>query len=370
VQAQVLVTESAVQTWVNGPGAPAHVIGLEHQSQTVTMDTGRQTYAVRYLAARDPKDPKVAIPGEGYIGMTLPSDCNWYGGGFFDLQLNGKSIGPVPIHSLTGRSSGNRGIADFVFDHPLALIRVRFVALAGGDCLFTQVLIEPKQEIAAVRVATRCYPSGYISDSGARRVRTPTRDLAQGERAELDLDSEFWTLYYDRVVDAGSVASNGANGVGPCAMLWLPEQTEKVAFTVGGYGTETLLALKPDRREFRFVFIDYHGTRNTAAEADLQGRGQALRQQLAEFAFADPELARWPLERKQAEVLQALALVPEEKQAAARYQRWGTEMAELLRGLQSGSGGAIMAEANAARLVSEWERGLPELRLKALLNGI
>lgn len=56
--------------------------------------------------------------------------------------------------------------------------------------------------------------------------------------------------------------------------------------------------------------------------------------------------------------------------AAARYQRWGIEMAELLRVLQSGATGAILAEASVARLVSDWERGLPELRLKALLNEI
>lgn len=368
--AQVLVTDSGVQTRSIGPGAPAHTVGLQGLGQTIALDTGKVTYAVRYVVALDPKDPKAAIPGEGYIGMTQPSDCNWYGGGFFDLQLNGQSIGTTLIHSLTGRSSPGRGGADFVFDHPLAVIRVRFVALAGGDCLYAQVLLEPKQAITAVRVSTRCYPSGYISDSGARRVQTPARDVAQGERAELDLGSEWWTLYYDRTFDAGYIAPNGLSGVGPCAMLWLPEQTQKVTFTVGGYGIETNLDCAPAQRDLRFVFIDYTGTRNAAALADLRGRANALRQELAGFAFIDPSLANWPLAQKQAQVQQALAATPEDRDTAARYERLAQELTAQLRLLQPGAAGAIMAEANAARLVSDWEHGLPELTLKALLQRI
>jgi hypothetical protein len=289
---QVLVTDHGVQTAIAGPGAPAHVVGLERLSHSVVLGTGVKDYGLRYVVAKDDKRPGIAIPGEGYIGMSQPSDCNWYGGGFFDLQLNGESIGSTPIHSLSGRSTGGRGSVDFVFDHSVALVRVRFVALLGGDCLYTQVLLEPKQEITAVRLLTRCYPSGFISDSGARHVRTPVRDLAQGERADLDRQTECWTLYYDRTVDAGAVAPNGVHGVGPCALLWLPEQTQGATFTVGGYGIDTALTLVLARRDFRFVFLDYNGTRNAAAEADLRQRAPALHAELAEFAFTDP--LAWP----------------------------------------------------------------------------
>jgi len=57
------------------------------------------------------------------------------------------------IHSLTGRSSGARGTTDFVFDASQAVVRVRFVAKAGGDCVYAQALFEPKQEITSVQVA-------------------------------------------------------------------------------------------------------------------------------------------------------------------------------------------------------------------------
>jgi hypothetical protein len=373
IQAQtpppVLVSDSGVQTATIGPGAPAHTIGLQRHQQTIVMDTVAQTYALRYVIARDPKNPQAAIPGEGYIGMPQPADCNWYGGGFFDLRLNGQSMGTTLIHSLSGRSSGDRGTADFVFDTSQAVVRVRFVAQAGGDCLYAQVLLEPKVEIKSVQVVVRCYPSAFVSDAD-RHVLTSARDFGQGDRADLDVAAEWWTLYYDRVFDAGYIGPAGHRGAGPCAMLWVPGQTDKAGFTVGGYGIETVLDLKPLLRDFRFVFFDYAGKKNEAAKADLPARAPALVRNLATFAFTDPSLAQWPLPQKQAEVRKALAFIPADKEAAEQYDRWGRELATQLKLMQSGSNGAIMAEADAARTVGQWERGLPELKLKALLNEI
>jgi len=365
---QVLVTDSGVQTVTIGPGAPPHTVGLQGHRQTIVIDTAARTYALRYAVALDSNNPQAAIPGEGYIGMPQPSDQNWYAGGFFDLWLNGKSIGATLLHSLTGRSSGSRGTADFVFDASQAVVRVRFVAKAGGDCVYAQVLLEPKQEITSVRVATRCYPSAFVSDAD-RHVLTSARDFEQGERAELDVANEWWTLYYDSIYDAGYIGPT-RRGVGPCAMLWVPGQTEKARFTVGGYGIETAFDLKPTLRDFRFVFVDYAGTKNEAAKADLRGRAQTLLEELTTFAFTDPSLAHWPLPRKQTEIQQVLASVPKDKEAAAQYERWGRELAAQLKLVHSGSAGAIMAEANAARTIVEWERGLPALNLKALLNEI
>ena len=332
------------------------------------MDSGVQTYGLRYGVALDPKNPRAAIPGEGYIGMPQPVDCNWYAGGFFDLAINGKSIGSTLIHSFTGRSSPGRGTVDFVFDAPQAVVRVRFVAKAGGDCLYAQALLEPKVEIKSARVSLRCYPSAFVHDAD-RHVLTPLGDFAQGERAQLDVAREWWTLYYDRIYDAGYTAA-AHRGVGPCAALWIPSQTERAGFTVGGYGIDTTLELKPALRDFRFVFVDYAGKKNDAAKVDLRQRSAGLLGELASFAFTDPSVANWPLARKQAELRQALASLPADKQTAAEYEGWGRELAARLKLLQSGAAGAIMAEADAARTIGQWEQGLPELKLKSLLNEI
>jgi len=354
---QVVVTESGTL----GPGAPR---------RTIVLDTTARTYALRYRVDLDPDNPQAAVPHEGYIGMPRPSDHNWYAGGFFDLRLNGQSVGTTLIHSLSGRSSGGssggRGTADFVFDTPLAVVRIRFIALAGGDCVYAQVLLEPKQKITSVTVGTRCYPSGYINDSD-RHVRTAMQNFAQGERAELNVADEWWTLYYDSVYDAGHFGQGPfgtlRTGGGPCAMLWLPSQTQSVTFTVGSYAVHTGLGLKPTLRDFRFVFLDYTGTKNEAANSDLHARGQTLIEELAALSFADPSLTNWPLQQKQAKMRQVLASVAKDEEAAAQYERWGRELADQLKLARSGAAGAIIAEADAAQIIDQWERGLHVLKL-------
>jgi len=364
---RVLVTDRGAQTSVAGPGAPAHIVGLPRVMHTIVMDTGVKKYGLRYSVAHDDKRPGVAIPGEGYIGMLHPSGQNWYAGGFFDLWINGKSIGSTPIHSLVGRSAGKRGYVDFVFDTSLCVARIRFVTIAGSDTMYCQTRLEPKTQIKSLRVVLRCYPSAFVSKFD-RHVLTPVRDIGQGERAELELAQEWWLLFYDRIFDAGHV-SPSRTGVGPCSVLWPGGQTTKVSFTVGSYGTSTAMGLKPALRDFRFVFFDYAGKKNATAIADLRQRADGLLRELPTFPFTDQSIANWPLGQKQQEMAQTLAKMPDE-QAAARYQKWATELAERLKLVRSGAPGAIMAEAAASKIIQQWERGLPELKLKALLKGI
>ncbi|NOY79824.1 MAG: hypothetical protein GXP31_02345 [Kiritimatiellaeota bacterium] len=365
---RVLVTDGGAHTSIAGPGAPRHIVGLKRLFHDILMDTGVKTYGLRYVVAFDDKRPGVAIPGEGYIGMHRPANCNWYAGGFFDLSINNKSIGSTPIHSLVGRSVGTRGYADFVFDTPLSLVRIRFVALARDDALYCQVLLEPKTEIERLRLVLRCYPSAYVSNA-ERHVLTPTRDLPQGKQADLDLPRESWLLYYDRIFDTGYV-SQKRTGVGPCSVLWPGSQAEKVAFTVGAYGIETVMDLEPQLRDFRFVFFDYKGTKNEDAMADLRRRAPGLLRQLAAFRFVDDSVANWPLAEKQREIENVLAAMPDEKEAASGYRAWAAELTKQIELLRAGGPGGIMAEATAARIIRKWEQGIPTLKLKALLKGI
>ena len=239
---------------------------------------------------------------------------------------------------------------------------------AGGDCLFAQALLEPKAAIDSVRIALRCYPSAFVSDAD-RHVLTSTRDFAQGERAELDVATQWWTLYYDSIYDAGYIGPT-RSGAGPCAALWLPGQTENARFSVASYGIETVLDLKPTLRDFRFVFFDYAGKKNEAAKSDLRGRAPALLEELATFTFTDPSLANWPLPRKLAEIRQVLASVPQDKDSAAQYEVWSRKLAAQLELMRSGAAGTIMAEAETAEIIGQWQSRLPALKLQALLNEI
>ncbi len=366
--AEVLVCDYGVKKSLAGPGAPAHIIGLERHSHEIALDTGRKLYSLHYVVARDRNRPGVAIVGEGYIGMPRPAAANWYHGGFFDLQINGQSLGTTPVAEFSGRSAGPRGYVDFIFDAPQAVARIRFVALAGGDVLYAQALLEPKEEIRSLRVTLRCYPSAFVTE-GERHVLTPRRDIVQGQRANLEVAQEDWLLFYDRIYEAGYVTPTHT-GAGPCAVLWLRPQALKVSFVVGSYGTDIVMDLQPAQRDFRFIFMDYAGTKNAVAMQDWRTRAEAWRQELESFDFTDPSLLAWPLQAKQAEIQQLCARLPQETQKAAQYERWSAELAAALQILQAGGPGAIRAEAQAAKIIDAWEQGLLELKLQALLNEI
>jgi hypothetical protein len=153
-------------------------------------------------------------------------------------------------------------------------------------------------------------------------------------------------------------------------MLWQSSEVEKAGFTVAGYGIDTVFTLKPMLRDFRFVFFDYTGKKNADAMADLRARSGELLKDLATFQFTDPSLANWNLAEKQAEVRKMLALVPEDKADAAKYEEWSKKLTEQLKLIQTSGAGSIMAEAEASKTVGEWEAGLPDLKLKALLREI
>jgi len=362
----VMVTDLGREDKAIGPGAPAHVIGLTGVNHGIDMNTGAMAYGLLYVAALDPKDPRGAVPGEGYIGMPKPNAFNWYWGGFFDLVLNGRSIGGTFPHSVTGRSSGARGYVDFVFDTPQAMVRIRFVAKAGGDCLYCQAKIEPKEAIRSAHLGLRCYPAGFIT-TGDRHMLSATRDLPQGTQGKLDAAKESWLLCYDKVFDWG-VDVNGLRGGGPCAAIWLPEEVVDGSYLPGGYGAGIGLNLKPGVNDYRFVFFDFSGKTNAAAQAAIKARAPELAKELAAFDFADPVLRAWPVEQKWVEVQKALASAGD-AEAKAKYERWHNGLPAMLKALGGGQG-AIMAESEAARAVAEWEKGLPELLLKELLAGI
>ena len=353
------VHDHGPNSYVAGPGAPAHVVGLTRVIHDITLNTGAVAYGLRYVISEDPKDPAAAIPGEGYIGMCKPVDSNWYGGGFFDLKLNGQTVGTRRATVFAGQSSGERAYVDYVFDTPQAVVRVRFVGLPGGDCLFAQVLLEPRVEITEVSVGLRCYPAGYITGP-TRRALTAARELSTGKRESLDPGGDWWLNY-----------SDSGRGEGGCSAMWLPGQTQEAVVNVGSYSIDTSLKLDPALRDFRFVFFDHTGRNDAQVQADLKARAAGLREELTTFVFADSAVLDWSLAEKQAAVRELLAALPGDAQLAARYDQWSRDLEEQLGKVRSGeTEGGIMAEAAALKTITEWDRSLPELRLLALIGTL
>ncbi|MDZ4198863.1 MAG: hypothetical protein U1E27_06210 [Kiritimatiellia bacterium] len=366
-EGRVTILDGGWRESVIGPGAPEAVRGLLGASQEIEMNTGVVRYGLRYAAAIDPSLGGEARPGEGYIGMSKPSSCNWYSGGFLDPEIDGRSVGRTRIQSFSGHRADSRGYVDYLFDTTQAVVRIRFVASAGGDVLFAQIGLEPKVDISSLMLNLRNYPSGFVS-TAERHIRTPVRDLIQGQSADLDVVEENRIFYYDAILDQG-VAHGGQTGVGPCAVLWEPRGIRSAHVSVGSYAVQTRIRLDPGAREFRLVFMDYAGRGNADAGRDLDARAAALRQELATMDFRDPRILRSLPESTWAAGKAQRAGLPEEQAKDWPLEAWAREWAVLQSRMKQGQGG-IQAERQALERVEVWTRALIDLHLQALLHGI
>ena len=176
----------------------------------------------------------------------------------------------------------------------------------------------------------------------------------------MNATNKWWRLYYNSVYDAVHIGHGSfgtvRTGTGPCAMLWLPNQTQSVTFIIGSYGIDTDLHLEPTLQDFRFVFFDYATKNNKEAKPDLHA--QTLLKELSNFSFTDLSLSNWPLQQNQAKIRQVLASVSEDEEAATQYDHWGRELAAQLKLARSRFASAILAEAafaGAQKLLADME---------------
>ncbi len=365
---RVMVIDRGVTERIIGPGAPAHVIGLWGRYHEMDIDTGRVLYGLRYGAAVDEKLGGEAQPGEGYIGMVRPTNANWYHGGFFDLIINGRSIGtsiPEPLYGLGGPE---RGHVDFVFDTPQAVVRVRFVGRRDDNLLLCQVKLEPKEEITQMRLALRNYPSAF-SSSADRRIETALEEIPQGENRDIDPAAQWWALYYDTILDLGGT-DGVRTGMGPCAALWVPGQTASGRLNAGGYSCDTNFELKPGLTDYRFIFFDFRGIANADAQAEIHERAETLLQELVSYDFTNRDVVQWPLEQRWNTVTKLCDGLEDGEEMRAKFEDWYNYLEPLLRTMQAGESGAIISEAAVSRIIHEWESSEPELKLKALFEEI
>ncbi|MFW6108206.1 MAG: hypothetical protein ACOC8D_00180 [bacterium] len=336
--------------------------GQQRAEQPFDFHLGPARYRIRYLAFLDPQRPDRAFPSEGYLGMPRPSSCNWYHGGFLFVRVNGQDIGRARRARACVAETGQRAIADLVWDAAPAVVRVRFVGLAGDDKLLCEIALEPKAEVDDLRLRLRCYPSFFTAwhdRDGHRRVATPAATLDQGKRVELPAADHRWAVYYDTVFDPAR-----GEGDGPCAALWLPDAVRAVRFRVGSYPVDTELLCRPGARSIRLAFWDLRGQANAAVLQRVRREAERWANQLREVdltpaavrAFEpEAELARLDRLTRSAEVRKQLG------ERAEAYRRRIRALGEV-----EGVPG-ILAQADLLDLLADYREFLWELRLAALL---
>ena len=354
--------------------AERRLTGKDHEnhrfvSQDATLSLGPVNYMIRYNSCvDDAHGENAAFPMEGgYIGMPGPSSANWYHSGFLTLSLNGKNLGSVRPSWMGVAESGTRAAIDLVWNHPVAQVRLRFMGLPGDRKLLAEFLLEPKEEIKAISIDARCYPSYFTSWNkrvGARRIQTNSLRVKEGENKQLEPKDAAWLVYYDEVFDVAK-----GEGEGPCAMQLDPDQVASVGVVCGDYSVETRCRIKPETRKIRMAFWDFSKQTNAMALAEVARSSGKTSSQLRTLDFTPLRLAGFDPVGVEKELTEALKSDSVRKMVGARAE-------EMLRGLRAIKGTMpsatrnlpIESETKLLQWCDKYEPFRWELKLAQLLD--
>lgn len=183
------------------------------------------------------------------LGMTEPSQANWYFQGFFNWYFEGEALHNRPAAMRVVRDGGPDGVVEYVWDTPKVRATLRFALASNSDKLLLLGTYEPKEPIRESWLKLTCYPTGF-AEPRQRAVTTATGTAAPGQTVTLDLARQRWVLYED------TTASRP--GSGPAGLLiGTPDAFARVTIPVGNYGIDTKLVLKPDQRRFALGLYDF-----------------------------------------------------------------------------------------------------------------
>lgn len=337
------------------------------KEQYVTLSSDIITYKLKYRACVDPSHPGVCAFDEGYIGMPAPSVANWYHTGFFHIEMNGKQLGIYPLTDLRVTETGSRGAFHMVWDTPDAVARVQFLLEPGSDHLLSRLAwtTKPGRTVHSVKVRFTCYPSFFTAAhnrKGDRTLTTPRTSVHEPGRVKLVPAEDAYLLYTDGVFDVAK-----GEGVGPCAMLFLPEQIADGSVHVTGYPVQTRLEAAPDIHQLRFAFWDLTGKTNADAHSYMTARAAQVQKHLREVNFRSEGLVRFDPTAAKAEIARLLTGAREDgnrlrPQAEALVRKLCTLKASADRG-------DWRAEARFASTYPKYQALLWKLKIYALLNA-
>ena len=355
--------------WRQNVSADPRQSGAVLKDKTMSLNTGAITYGI-HVATAASADGKKVVPAEGYLGMPQPGSENWYGGGFMSISLNGNNIGSAPLKEMRVIETGERGAFDVIWDASEGAVRVRFLALPGDDRLFCEVALEPKTEVKSFDIRLSCYPSFFTSwhkQKGHRVVESPASKAEEGATFTIDPQKDWALLYYDTIFDVAA-----ERGVGPCAMLFLPEQIKAGKSKIGDYCVPTESTVAPGVSAVRFIFWDLKGKTNKDAIATIKGKSAACRDELSKMSFVNRTLAGFDFAKKKAETDAAIASAkgtePFAKKIGEIDAKLGPICEKVKTVVASGQAMPFALEDEALKLIAEREQVHWKLKFHVLLN--
>jgi hypothetical protein len=359
---QVQVVDSGLTR--NEPSGEKGFEGTEYVRHSFTLNNGLIRYMVSYQAYWDPKSDVTKQSPEGYLGMPLPTSCNWYHSGFIAIVLNGQNLGNFRPVSIREIEHGDRGLVEFFWKTAEGQVRLRFLQEPATDYLAAEIAIQPTKEIRSLDVSLRCYPSFFTSAfkrDGWRQVIGPTTTIEQSQTQKLDPAKDPWLLYQDRVFDLATEKDSN----GPCGALWLPEQIKSLQVAPGSYGVPTSISAKPEIRSLRFAFWEFPKKTNADALKLLQQTAPQVTDRLRRLDFGDSRVAALDPAKERAALDAMIA-------KTADPERWRKQLAPMLEAATTARealrNNDLSAEQIASEALTKYREAVWDLKFEALLS--
>ena len=241
------------------------------------MNSGRMIYTIRH----DLKH------GNGTIGLSTPTNCNWYESGMLNILLNGTRFDFKPENNeKICVSDGEAGIVEMSWEDDRANVTCAFVLRHGDSKLYLDVRLSPKVALKTVEVRLTNYPSGF-NKTPRHVLVTAERVLAEAAVSELIPDKERWVFYSDAALDC----ANNPSAQGPSALALGGEGLIKARLRTGGYGVSTTLEYAPSTRRMVYCLWEFPRTTNADALTELRSSVDDAIQRMAATTLTPPSHA-------------------------------------------------------------------------------
>ena len=341
--------------------------GHKAETRLVTLDSGAVRYTFRYCGCQDPSHGDQRPAAEGNFGMPAPTTANWYWGGFFFVQINGKEATEYRLGDLRVLETGPRGAMQIVWAHPDADVGLRLLMLPGANHVMADLVWKPRSPATVKNVAVRlvCYPSFFTAArhrQGERHCQTPRVDKREPETLALVPERDAYLYFYDKVFDTAK-----GEGDGPCAALVAPQAVQGGQVQIGGYAVITELRLRPEAGQARLAFYDFTGRTNAEAEAYLKAHAAEDLARLVKTDFRPQSVRRLETDRLKTEAVQLLAAAADDAQPyRAKIEEFLARVAALKASAERGD---WKAEAELASALAGSEDLFWKLKALAALNS-
>jgi len=226
--------------------------------------------------------------GTAGIGMQRPSVANWQSSGFFNLEVNGMSLGSIiPEFKVVDIDQYQRAIrARWSLDY--ADVEIVF-SLLEDDALMMDGKVIPHQGEGPhkLQIELVCNPSanvvGTFKTGGAKRWIYPDKYFPHFQVGTgidyIDLTKPCWYVLYDKINDYPFVNEDQPKpnaSQGPAAFMLEPENVDWTYVHMTDFLIKIFVRYNHGTERFRLAFYDLNKTTNADALKYFDENGDRL----------------------------------------------------------------------------------------------